>query len=515
MLEAMRIGPFVGGINTFSDASAIADNELVECVNFELDLDGSLVNRPAIVETAHDASWTERIVIIGRASLAGGNYVIGSNSQGTYAFNGTSWSTIKAGLQARVAVQYQDLVFIPAITGSAQDGGYWDGGVWTVDTNMPRGESAVTHKGRLFIAPGLTASSAAAHQLRYTDPINNVTPTPLVWTATNLIPVAQGDGQKLMEVKVYNDNLFLFKQDSSYVLAYDLRIEDGILRKINENIGVSNRHSVQTWQNLIYLLHEGIVYEVNNYDFQDISLKVPFIVDGAAPSTRAEETFLSLVGDRLVVRYFNNIYAFNLNTRTWSKWESADTLLHNFGPLVEFPTLSTSTKKYYSGSSILSAINCFSIIDGRDTSTMEATLANSVLMTCKITTKNFDINDPYQFKKLGWWGADVITQDIVTASANPVAVRFKVKWGQLSSYQWGQLKTWGQPLASLEQTVTSVDALNLASGRKFIKLLKAMRFRQINFKVSLISDGTTVRPARLFSLTAFMGPKQTVPKQVN
>ena len=44
--EALRLGPFVGGINTASDATAVADSELVDCVNFELDIDGSLVGRP-------------------------------------------------------------------------------------------------------------------------------------------------------------------------------------------------------------------------------------------------------------------------------------------------------------------------------------------------------------------------------------------------------------------------------------------------------------------------------------
>ena len=37
----IQVGPFVGGLNTFSDATAIADNELTVCENFELDLDGS------------------------------------------------------------------------------------------------------------------------------------------------------------------------------------------------------------------------------------------------------------------------------------------------------------------------------------------------------------------------------------------------------------------------------------------------------------------------------------------
>src|SRR5688572_1571561 len=42
----LQLGPFHGGINNYSDMSAIADQELVDCVNFDIDLDGSLKTRP-------------------------------------------------------------------------------------------------------------------------------------------------------------------------------------------------------------------------------------------------------------------------------------------------------------------------------------------------------------------------------------------------------------------------------------------------------------------------------------
>ena len=52
--DALQIGPFVGGLNTFSDPSAVADNELVVCDNFELDLDGSLKSRPPFIDLAQN-----------------------------------------------------------------------------------------------------------------------------------------------------------------------------------------------------------------------------------------------------------------------------------------------------------------------------------------------------------------------------------------------------------------------------------------------------------------------------
>lgn len=44
--EEIQLGPFVGGLDTSSDPTAIADNALAEVINFELSDDGSMKNRP-------------------------------------------------------------------------------------------------------------------------------------------------------------------------------------------------------------------------------------------------------------------------------------------------------------------------------------------------------------------------------------------------------------------------------------------------------------------------------------
>ncbi len=519
--QAVKLGPFIGGINTASDPSAVADNELVDAVNFELDLDGSLVCRPPIVETVNNfLSWTERIVFIGSATLGGVNYVIGSNSDGTWAFDGTTWTLIRVNLHASIALQFQDLLFVVAQPGSVNNGGFWDGAVWTTDANMPKGESAVFHKARLFIAPGLLQGGAAAHQLKYTDPIPIAAPTPLVWGVANVISVGQGDGQNLVEVIIYNDNLLLFKRDSTYVFAYDVQPIDAVLRKVNSKIGVTYRHCVVQYENSVFIYHEANIYEVINYDFQRVNFKVPFALDTSAPSTRAELVFLSLLGDRLIVRYFNSIYAYGLKTKTWTRWDSASVDLRNFGPLVAMPktTIVGTPDLYYAGSSLLSVRKDFVIADGYDASTFEKNLAGTPFdIVCTVLTKNYDLSDTMHYKRLFWWGIDVVSMRDVVAIANPINAVNTVRWSQLAGMTWGSLAavTWGSPLSSVISVETDVVDTSTI-GRKFIKLLNSMRWRQINFRVTLLCNGTTAQgPARLFSLTAIVGLKQTVVKQVS
>lgn len=513
--EALRLGPFEGGLNTASDPTAVADSELVDCVNFELDIDGSLVSRPPIFETVNmSATWTERIVIIGRAVLAGGNYLIGSNATGTYAFDGTIWTTILADLESRVALQYRDNVYIVPAPGCAVDGGRWDGTTWTTQASMPHGEAAVFHKSRMFIAHG-KGSTADTSRLYYTDPITSVT---LPWVGL-LTDISPGDGEKLIDVIVYNDNLLLFKQDSTYVLAYDIFPSDAILRKISSTLGCTTRRCIVQYENSVFIFHEGSLYEIVNYDFQRINLKVPFLYDGSTPSTRAEEVFISILGDRLIVKYYNRIYSYGLKTRTWTRWESTSINLHNFGPLVSFPSNPTESVnvKYYSGSSILSNKQVYCIQDGYDSGTIEETLAGTYTIFCTLLTKNFDVADSHHFKKLMWWGADILTTQGIVGFATPIVSSYRIRWRDLSALTWDSLstKTWLQPLDSSPNITTTITDLTVVN-RKFVKFLKTLRFRQISFSLILKNNGSTLQgPCRVFTLTAIIGSKQTVGKQVN
>lgn len=515
--EALRLGPFIGGLNTGSDPSAVADQELVDCVNFELDIDGSLVQRPPIVETTNNSSST-RLLVIGSAILSGTSYIFACNGTNTYAFDGTTWTTVKAGLDSKVAKQYRNNVYFVATAGSSQAGGRWTPvGGFTTDSSMPRGEGAVFTKTRMFVVPGPTTTTNES-RLTFTDPITSDT---LSWPSVNIIDVNPGDGQNLVDIIVYNDNLLLFKHDSTYVLAYDTQPSDAILRSINTTIGATTNYCVVPYENSIYVYHEGKVYEMVNYDFNHINIKVPFTFDGATPTgtTRADEVFLCLLGDRLITRYYNRIYVFGLKTRTWTRWASADETLHNFGPLVAMPSNPTQdvNTKYYGGNSVSQNGKVVYVPNGYDSITKEKTLTTEVAIKSSIQTKNFDLADSHHFKKMMWWGADVLTNQDIVGKATPINNYFAVTWFELKTKTWFELKTntWFAPLVTPNTIETDVDVVSAAT-RKFVKFLRTLRFRQINYQVELTGDGSTATgPCRLFTLTAIIGSKQTVPKQVS
>lgn len=514
--QATRLGPFVGGLNTASDPTTVADSELVDCQNFELDIDGSLVGRPPIVETTA-LGGASNLLAIGRAIIAGVSYVIvARESGGIYAFNGVSYTTIHATLKSRVALQYRDNVWIVPAPGTSgvQKGGRWDGTTFTADTNMPEGSAAVFHKARMFVIPGIDAATDTS-RLKYTDVITGTT-----FTWGNFTDISPGDGELLMDIIVYNDNLMLFKQDSTYVLAYDLNPTDAIVRAVSSTIGATTYRCVAVYENSVFVYHEGSVFEIVNYDFANINLKIIFEYDGFVPPGRVRKqvVFLSILGDRLVVRYYNRLYVYGLKTRTWSRWNSLLVVLDNIGPLVQFPAnpAASVNTKYYGGSS-LDEPHLMYIPDGLDAVTVEQDLNDAEDILCVMQTKNYDMADSHHYKKLMWWGADVYTNQTLTGEAHPIVSTFQVTWAQLATYTWGQLatNTWAQPLIAPGIIYTYVNDSS-AVMRKFAKFLKTLRFRQMYFVVRMQYNGTTVQgPCRLFTLTAIMASKATVGKQVN
>lgn len=530
--QAVTLGPFLGGLNLLADSKFMADDELMECINFEVDLDGSLMSRPAITETINNESWGfERFIPIGRVNFTtGGNYLIVSSPQGTHAFDGEEFTFIYGG-QSRCAVQYLDNVYIISVPGEANNGGRWDGTTWTADASMPRGEAAVFHKSRLFVVPGRTATSNPS-RLIFTDVITSTT---LSWPATNNIDIQPGDGDNLVDLCVYNDNLVLFKENSIYLLAYDIRPTDAVLRQVISGIGVNYPHCIDTHENSIFFLHEGKVWEMSNYEFTQVNQKVPFVLDQSIPVNELFESagafldpvWLRKMGDRILVGFHNKRYAYNLLTRTWGEWQMEDNAANAFGPPMEI-VRSTNTNepvRYYCATVMNEWGNFYYFTDKYVEGTRDAsgqgpdgfTDFTYYNISCSMRTKEYNFDIPLLWKRLMWWGASALTGTTITAQAIPNrGLDDNDLWEDVALYDWDELNgTWENMLGELkpEDEMTNVTGY---AGSKFYKFLKSLRFRSISFKLTIVNDGTTPDgPCRVMDLTAIVGLKQVVGKDMN
>lgn len=505
--EPIRLGPFVGGMNILSDPTALQDTELVDAVNLELDLDGSYISRPPFSTLASPSSGGH-MKLLGYYIDGLNLRLIGCNSSGLWHYTAGVWAAITngAGIDATCMVQYDDKAWIIATQTSGIAGGSITGTTFSGVAAMPRGGSAVVHKERLYIVPGPSFTGANSTVVKFSAAADFTS-----WPAVNAIFINKGDGQKLIDILVYNDNLLLFKEDSTYVLAFDSSPSDAISRKINPTIGVSSKDCVVAYENQLYVLHENNVYEVVNYDFAKINSKIPLLYDGTAPAGGwSDSQFLTLLGDRLIVKYYAKLFVFGLKTKVWTRWDTSTNGGRYIGPAVAVPIKdeANAVPTYVMSSASASSSAFYSFRDVIDSS-------NSETINCSIKTKNYDFGVPHRYKRLFWWGADVSTISTITGILQPIIVNFSVTWGQLSAYTWGQISanTWGQPL-NVPVSIQSVKSAQTAP-RKFAKFPKSLRFRQANFEIRMSYNGTSASgPVRFFTITSIIATKEHVSKSL-
>jgi hypothetical protein len=554
-VHELKIGPYAGGINRYSDVSAIADNEMADCVNFDIDLDGSLKSRPPW-RLLYGNGLTPAIpssTVYNSFQLVLGSYTYnsirmifyhsdianaGAAGCSVYFVDGPSAGTINfiASGTFSKSIRYGDKVYIiPDVKNSNDNGIEYDLTNNTFSTApLKRGYSCSVYKDRLWISGrrGLTPES----RLFFSDPGNMKS-----FQATSFFDINPGDGDATQDLAVYQDNLIIFKDSATYVLTFDSNPAQAALQVVNTDVGVSGPRCVVSYENSIFILQYNNVYEMVNYDFTRVSVKIPFEYDATLPDQTSgyswrDPIWLSRIGDRLIARFYNRLYVYHLRLRAWTRWDSQDTNIKYLGYVALIDNTNTGLRLGYNSYVATSSLNAqqdssntgpvtdwgsfekFFILDDRyETKFTENGDVTKVPkdIKCSMITRAFDMGYSHRFKHLMHWGGDVITGRDVTGTALPFAVDHSASWSQLANYQWHQLNTWQVPLFQVPSTVVS-QPVGSGINRRFIRFLKALRFRLIQFEIDMITAGNTVDgPARVYSITAFVSARQLASKAVN
>lgn len=559
-VRELEIGPFAGGINQYSDPAMISDDEMVDCVNFDLSLDGSLVSRPpwkvldARLSTSSSSSSTapdSYQLVIGTGTFEGARYIIVSSSHAatgpaSYIYyvegaNAGILAKITDGIHSK-AHRYADVVYlVPDITSTGTGAVYdLDTGVVTAIATMPVGYASIIYKDRLWISG---RRNVVNNSRLFFSNLANFS----VWSGSDFFDIAPGDGDAVNELVVYQDNIIIFKDNATYVLAYDTGPAQSVLQVINTDIGAMGPRCVDVYENSIFVLKYNQLYEMSNYDFVRVSVKLPFAYDDDFPTVAPYESggqtwkypfWLRVVGDRAIVRFYNRLYVYHLRLRGWTRWDSADKNIQYLGPIMRLDNTNTGERRgfdtYVAGSTLSKGMDAqgkgvvsawkmyfkiFQMEDRYETSNTEngnvTPATPAVDIGLMMRTKQFDVGLSHRFKRLMHWGLDCYTGRNVTGTLFPFSVAYKVTWNQLSSYHWHDLNTWDYPLTSIPG-VTQIVTGDSGFSVKFVRFPKSLRFRLLQFKIDMLTQGNTSDgPAYVYSVTAFVGSKQIVPKAVN
>lgn len=681
--KPVQIGPFTAGLNNISLAGEARDTEVVDLINMEVSLDTSLVSRPpievqedSVISTVVDSNW--EVLGIYRVSSDEWYLIVrrpsGVTDTTVFAYaNGIITTTpdytikVSTGLNNMVLnmIQFQDLCFFNVGPTATDRGFSWSKtSAATTISAMPRGYVMVSWKSRLWVSG--TDAAATGDRVYFSD-IDSGGLKPGEWNANDFFDVAPGEGGFITALMPSFNNLIVFKSDGTWRFSYPTSPSQGTIDKISGQIGCATANSVVEFENFIYVYDQGRVYELINGNYTQLNLNVRFTEDEQAVDSVSSGIDLSIVNRRLIVRYYNSLYVFTVDTKSWSQWRSfagtpgkfwelpgdsaaatsptyvagsrgvsqrgtlsyidddydADYLrtgaisnpvspthsltvngtaititcnaaagtwnmmLNNalgdaqynipVGPGQQFEaqwdltttddtthlfkveyllldgttsfathTMTVGTAQTHTftvpATAILAKVyigattqNLFSVTtyDNLSFKRLTTTAPKTVLqivdnytdvvnskeyIECYVRTKSYDYKAPSVFKKMFWWGLDVLTKRRIQMEARPIGRMQTFTWGDLLNYTSTELEagTWGNPLSFLNSSLSVVDETTPGTeisenGRFFVKAMKALRFRQISFIVQMTTLGDNATgPVKLFSIISYVHPKEKV-----
>lgn len=360
--QPVRLGPFVGGLNNISTAGESKDEEVTELVNYELALDTSLVSRPPIeplntINTANN--WTvhgiyrvtaaDWYVIASQPSTNADQWFLGAWAKGDMSSTRISIKTLN-GVANQVTgfVQYNDYGYFLTGPDSTIKGFRWkNGGTASDITNMPKGTSLASWKDRLWVTGSQIASTG---NYIWFSTVDATGAKPDTWnTTTDFINIDPGSGGLNTALLPLTSSILIFKEDATYRFAFPNAPKNGEVVNLSRQIGAAGPTSVIGFENYAFVYDQGRVYELINTKFTQINMGVD-LSKSSAPSVDsvALGVDLSVVSRRLIVRYYTNVYAYSVDTRTWTQWQS---YAGTPGKFIELPgdSSSASPSVFYAG----------------------------------------------------------------------------------------------------------------------------------------------------------------------
>ena len=260
--EATRLGPFIGGLHNSSGIGEFIDNsELYELVNMEVDLDGSLVNRPEISRFTMTGISTYGTTMLGvYLPTDGRKFLVVYNQVDKQvhlvdSVTGASAANSPANTEVVCCTQYSNMLFAPAKPGSTNNGGYFSAPTtttvqWNAHATLPKGEAITLYRERLWIACGLSETTNTSRF--YFSPAG--LPQNAWVPGTDFVDVAAGNGQKLVSLTRLGQDLVLFKEHSTHRFTYTTDPRKAQLDEVDAAIGnpAINCHTVYN-NNTIYI----------------------------------------------------------------------------------------------------------------------------------------------------------------------------------------------------------------------------------------------------------------------
>lgn len=276
----------------------------------------------------------------------------------------------------------------------------------------PSYNTIFTHKSRIF---GFHCNSTTPNRLGYSITTVGSGLSTADFPSANFIDVYPGDGQLLIGGASLNDRVILLKSGSVYTLFTGADPTTWQLRRINNYVGCTSRHSLVEYQNWIYFCGVKGIYRTDGITVEKISQALDYSVFDGRSATRKNDTHYDFAGiwnGHYVISLKNSpntLYLYHFETGSWWKWDISSSLglgfFTNFTDTEEAlfavctKNSSGTTANAYIGRMVNSSISPYVYQD------------NSVAYTASLKTKQYNLGTVDSYKRCNSIDAKVVGRD--------------------------------------------------------------------------------------------------------
>lgn len=509
------LSPFKGGLNNVGEGATISDDQLAVLQNFDLDTDGTLVNRPPIENTSilPPAAASGSDIAANPAPVSplgyyvradGFTFLVATCAGKTWIYDlgASTWTKIWDGVAADF-VQYDNKIVM--ISESAH-GGYWENGTFTATNSMPLGSGIVVYNER-FWAFGPKGNVDAT--TIYFSNITGISPATSIFTwttATDFFVVDKGDGQYITAIIADPNALLIFRNSSTYQFTYPNAPANGSLTLLNSSVGADHRFAVTRYENFYWVLNQGFLYQFISYQFYPRNSQIVRFSQSTDPASALYvNVSVSVLGERIVVFYYGRIYAYSVRQQTWAEWSGQAVP----GRILQMPTDASGNGPRralaWTGVNRGAASQRLLMIADSPTGTG---LYDGEEMSCTARTKTFDFNLAGTFKRLLYWtigfrSARGVSGQIVPVGVNGSSISFDDM--ENSTFDDFDLATWDAPIFKVPVFQDNITFPAAVPMQALAKAMARIRFLSAYFEVTLTTKGTqATAPVRIFTVTAYL-----------
>lgn len=367
-IETVALKGWRGGVNLTADPSTLAPDEAALLVNFDLGRNGELVLRKGGVATSlsgglvgENLQWiwhfwpadaTEPQLVLANLGLGGGTRRIWwTNKDGVEINNLSTANNGAIGPQVwpytwwpQAIVMNNKAYICRAAAGKVYElksdiGGDtptainpWDGNT-NVTVEFPQAVALLVAHERVFAANIVSADGTTnvVDRLYFSELLS-----PLSWNTTNFIDVGPDQGQAITALKLFGDQIVIFKENSIWGLTgsdfTDISVQ---LYQINGGIGCKSPASiVDVGNGLVFMDSAKGIFLYDGSTFNDIGQKVfGFIRDLIQDSALSAEQFTAWYHDgkyHLRVAGGHGVFVFDLTHAAWTRQNWAPAFITSY-----------------------------------------------------------------------------------------------------------------------------------------------------------------------------------------